>query len=303
MVSRRLQRWALGGLGLLLLYAVVLWKTDADADAFYRGDLPLQMALAKNLIAFEAEDDQQRHQNTGDRFDGEWALVTHQMVALGLAQVYLAHPEQKALIPVITKAALKSFLPEMRDFGTEAWGEDALKSLDQNAGHAYLGYSAMALGMARCVDPDFPPLIAQQHDALMAAYARRLMAAPTGLIETYPDEAYPTDVAAVAAALALHGRATSVDHRTVLNHWAQALRQQQIDPASGYVFQRMGALDGRPHDLPRGSGTGLAAYYAGFVDRELAARLAQGLFAHHTRYGGLGGIAEYPEGAWLGGYR
>ena len=32
------------------------------------------------------------------------------------------------------------------------------------------------------------------------------------------------------------------------------------------------------------------------MDRELAETLAQGLFAHHTRYGGLGGIEEYPEG-------
>src|SRR5262249_25536619 len=143
-----------------------------------------------------------------DRFAGEWALVTHQMTALGLAQLCLAHPEWKErYAPEVTRAALKSFLPEMRDFGTRAWdGGDALASLGGSHGHAYLAYPALALGMARLLDPAFPKDVAARHDALIAAYERRLLASPTGLIETYPNEAFPTDVAAVAAAIAVHGR-------------------------------------------------------------------------------------------------
>ena len=269
-----------------------------DAASWLRDDPRLQQALADELVAFETRDDGIRRVPAADRFAGEWALVTHQMVALGLAQLCLAHPEwRERYVPVLSRAAQKSFLIEMRDFGTRAWhGEDALESLSSSHGHAYLAYSALAIGMARIFDAQFPKSIAQQHDALIAAYERRMLASSTGLIETYPREAYPTDVAAVAAAIAVHGRATGKDHRQVIAHWAARVAKFQIDKASGLVIQRMGASDGKPHDAPRGSGTGLAAYFAGFADRATAQRLTQGLLRNHATWFGFGGIREYASG-------
>jgi len=300
------KRLAVRGLCLLLgLSAARLfapWLCGADAKAWFEGDAALQNGLAQELIAFETKDDAERartpNARAGDRFGGEWALVTHQMTALGLAQLCLAHPELRArYAPLASHAALKSMLPEMRDFGTRAWhGEDALNSLASSHGHAYLAYSALAVSMARLVDPAFPAARAAGHDALIAAFERRLLASRTGLIETYPNEAYPTDVAAVAASIAVHGRATGVDHSRVLKHWVDRVRTHQIDPNSGFVHQRMGAVSGEPHDAPRGSGTGLAAYYAGFVDRGLAEQLAQALFQHEKGFWGFGAIGEYAAG-------
>jgi hypothetical protein len=77
-------------------------------------------------------------------------------------------------------------------------------------------------------------------------------------------------VAAVAAAIAVHGRATHASHAPVLRQWADRVRAVQIDPASGLVIQRMSATTGVPHDAPRASGTGLAAYFAGLADRGVA---------------------------------
>jgi hypothetical protein len=272
------------------------WWCGRDADAWYRGDPDTQRELAAELIAFEAHDSAPPAH--GDRFTGEWALVTHQMTALGLAQLCLAHPEWRPeLAPVVTEAAAKSMRAEMRDFGTRAWhGEDAMASLAGTHGHAYLAYAALALGMARLVDPKFPPELARQHDALIAAYERRLLASPTGLIETYPGEAYPTDVAAVAAAIAVHGRATGVSHAAVLRHWAERVRAVQIDRASGLVIQRMDATTGAPHDAPRASGTGLAAYFAGFADRDVARVLADGVLRQRATSFGFSGIREYAPG-------
>lgn len=257
-----------------------------------------QIARAEGLVAFEARDDLRVAAASGGRFAGEWALVTHQMVALGLAQICLAHPETKPrYAPVITRAATKTFLPEMREFGTKAWrGEDALASLETSHGHAYLAYAALAVSVARALDPTFPAALAARHDALIAAYERRLLASPTGLIDTYPGEAYPTDVAAVAAAIAAHGRATGVDHRAVIARWVERVRAVQLDRESGFVHQRMGALDGRPHDAPRGSGTGLAAYFAGFADRALARDLGAATLRHESTLLGFGGIREYAGG-------
>ena len=281
-------------------YAFPGWWCGREADAWLRGEPTTQQALANEQVAFEAADDELRvgQKPEKDRFAGEWALVTHQMTALGLAQLCLVHPEWKErYVTALTRAAIKSFLPEMRDFGTRAWhGEDAMASLGGSHGHAYLAYPALAVGMARLLDPTFPHDIAAKHDALIAAYERRLLASPTGLIETYPGEAYPTDVAAVAGAIAVHGRVTGMDHRKVLARWAERVRAVQIDRPSGYVIQRMGAEDGAAHDAPRGSGTGLAAYFAGFADRSLAKELGDAVVAHESAFMRFGGIREYAEG-------
>jgi hypothetical protein len=274
----------------------VPWWCGRDADGWYRGDPELQRQLADELVAFEARDDARAPAPPRDRFTGEWALVTHQMIALGLAQLCLAHPEWRAaLAPVATRAAAKSFRVEMRGFGTDAWGgEEAMASLAGDHGHAYLGWPALALGMARLVDPAFPPELAAQHDALIGAVERRLLASPTGLIETYPGEAYPTDVAAVAGAIAVHARVARVSHDAVLRHWAERVRTRQIDPATSLVLQRMDATTGAPHDDPRASGTGLAAYFAGFADRDLARLLATGALRQLRTRLGFGGLREYP---------
>jgi hypothetical protein len=298
-MRRLLIRLLAMGIALVVLRLLPAWWCGRSAEAWLDGDAATQRKLAEELIRFERDDDRIRAQPKANRFAGEWALVTHQMTALGLAQLCLAHPDWRAAYaPIVTRAAVKSFGREMRDFGTRAWGEDALDGavLAGPHGHAYLAYAALALGMARLLDPAFPAAVAAQHDALIAAYERRLFASPTGLIDTYPNEAYPTDVAAVAAAIAVHGRATQADHRRVLLHWAARVRAVQIDAKSGLVHQRMGARDGRPHDAPRGSGTGLCAYFAGFADRALAAQLAEGLFRQEATFLGFGAIREYAPG-------
>ncbi|MFF0492020.1 hypothetical protein ACFYTQ_23580 [Nocardia sp. NPDC004068] len=272
------------------------WWCGRDADRWFEGEPGRVRGLAEEMVAFEDGDDRAR----ADRrqvLDGMWGLLAHQMTALGLAQVCLAHPEwRERYAPIVTRAAAKSLLPEMRSAFTDSWhGEDGAAVPDSPHGHAYLSYPALALGMARLVDPAFPPELAARHDALIESAQRRLLASPTALLETFPGEAYPTDVAAVAAAIAVHGRATGVDHGAALAHWARQVRAVQIDRETGLVVQRMG-IDGRAHDAPRSSGTGLAAYFAGFADRVLAADLAAGVFRQERGVLGFGAIHEYGGG-------
>ncbi|MEI2717693.1 MAG: hypothetical protein V9E98_12020 [Candidatus Nanopelagicales bacterium] len=271
-----------------------------DASRWLRGDPVLQQSLAQELIAFELRDDVARSTTAKNRFAGEWALVTHQMTALGLAQLCLAHPEWKErYVPMLSRAAQKSFLPEMRDASAGVRGMGKMRwrvcrERTDTPTSATLHSLWEWLGVVSI--PNFPKSIADRHDALIAAYERRLLASATGLIETYPGEAYPTDVAAVAAAIAVHGRVTGENHHRVLAHWAERVKRVQIDAASGLVIQRMGARSGKPHDAPRGSGTGLAAYFAGFADRRTAQLLADGLFKHESTFFGFGAIREYASG-------
>ena len=285
-------------ISLLVFRFFTPWTMALSAEAWFAADTKTQQSLADYLVDFESSDDESRAKKSGNRFSGEWALVTHQMVVLGLGQVVLAHPElKKRYLPTISRAAQKCFLPEMRSFGSRAWhGEDAMESLAGDHGHAYMGYAALAVGMARYVGAPLPQKLTESHDRLIRAFIRRLAKAPYGLIETYPHEAYPTDVAACAGAIALHARVTAKDHSAVLAHWKKAVRRYQIHQPSGYVYQRMDARTGKPKDAPRGSGTALGAYFAGFADRGIREQLAKSVMDHVVTFSGFGAVREYAKG-------
>src|SRR5437868_15487884 len=58
----------------------------------------------------------------------------------------------------------------------------------------------------------------------------------------------------------------------------------------------MDALTGAAHDAPRGSGTALAAYFAGFADRALGRELAEGTRRQLATHFGFSAIREYASG-------
>lgn len=123
--SRRYRRWLAIAAGILVAVSVVClvpsWWCGRDADRWYHGDAVRVRGLAEELVAFELDDDHRRATGVGGEIAGMWGLLAHQMTALGLAQVCLVHPEwRKRYAPIVTRAAAKSLLPEMRTEFTAA---------------------------------------------------------------------------------------------------------------------------------------------------------------------------------------
>ncbi len=265
-----------------------------DADALFDGERDAQDALARGVIA--SIDDGSASFSTGSElFDGEWAVATHQMAILGLGQIVLAHPELRGeYLPPMRAAADRLVADETLRFGRTMWGDAPLEGLPGGEGHAYLGYVNLALGMMRLVDPETPH--AALHDRLTDALARRLDRAPHGLFETYPGQSFPPDVAAVAASIGLHQRATGRDHSALLARWSARFRARWID-RSGYLVQRGDPRSGRALDAPRGSGTAVAAYFLSYADPTLSRVLYEGLARHgHATLAGFGAIGEFAPG-------
>ncbi len=94
----------------------------------------------------------------------------------------------------------------------------------------------------------------------------------------------------------MHGRVTGADHSAVLARWARGVREVQTDPASGLVIRRLDACTGAPPAAPRASGTGLAAYFAGFADRAVATALTDAVVRQERTFLGFSGIREYGPG-------
>lgn len=268
-----------------------LWCAQG-ADAMLRGQRAAQAPFARAVGRSVC--DGARVGTGSAHFDGEWALVAYQFAVLGMGQVARAHPaEAPALRVAMRRCTERLMRPETRAFGAARWREDGVASLSGPRGHAYLGYLAMGLGMARATLPDFR--FASEHDALIAALARRIDAAPAGLIETYPGEAYPPDVASVVGAIGLHAAVTGVDRRALLARWSAVFRARYVDPRSGYVVQRA-SLDGAALDAARGSGTAVAAYFLSFADAALARDLAGAITRESLALLGFGGVREFSAG-------
>ena len=274
---------------------------NADAADQERDALAQEFQLQKPLVDKVVEDIgrgiSKDDFNTGDaRFDGEWVLGSYQMAALGLGQFIQAYPEfRDEYLPVIEQCAERLVAAETNAFGTEAWGEEGLSSLGSDNGHAYLGYTNLALSMLRLHDEDNE--FVEINDQLTAALVRRLELSPQGVLETYPDEAYPADIAAAIASIGLYAQATGRDYENFLTESTLQFQQNFVDPQTGLVFQAVEASSGNPVDEPRSSGTALSAYFFSFIDPELSKALFLSVATEQrVQIFGFAGIREYPEG-------
>jgi hypothetical protein len=131
----------------------------------------------------------------------------------------------------------------------------------------------------------------------VAALVRRVLAAPSAHLETYPGETYAMDNTVVQAALALHQRAGRGDHRAAIGRWLDHTRRHLLDPATGLICFALDA-EGRPAQRSRGSGAGWNSFFLPFVDEAFAAEQFAALKAHLVRdlpFGGAG-VREFPAG-------
>jgi Linalool dehydratase/isomerase len=264
--------------------------------ALFIGDLAAQKPIAAIVMQDIQQGIKPEQFKTGNRrFDGEWAIGTYQMAVMGLGQMVLAHPElREAYLPTIEQCVERLLQPEAIAFGTAAYGENGLAALDSANGHAYLGYVNLALSMLRRLEPN--NRFSTVNDRLTEALVRRLKAAPYDLIETYPNEAYPADNAAVLASIALYDRATGKDHASLLSTLMQQFKQRYVDGKTGLVVQSAEARSGQIVDRPRSSGTALSAYFLALVDPALAKSLFQAVSQQQVDISGFVGIREYPAG-------
>jgi hypothetical protein len=288
-----LRRLALVFVVAVTLLAVPRWLAGRGAGAWFDGDLATQDALARTVIANTLEHKGTLFYKSGySRFDGQSAVATYQMTLLGLGQILLEHPEKKeAYLPAMRAAAERLASVDVLRYAEHVYGHHGVTHMGAGEGHAYLGYVNLGLGMLRMFDPQHP--LSAVHDRITEQLAARLDASPHGLIETYPGETWPPDVAAVAGSIGLHAHATGKSWRGMLDRWADRFAACSIH-ASGMLVQRLATGSCRAVDAPRGSGTAVAAYFIAFAHAALAERLYGAL--QRRSFVGFGGVREYPEG-------
>lgn len=247
---------AFRGLLALLLLGLIKVAWVAGATVAPQRDLELR---ASHLVArLEAGD--AGLVPGSDRFAGEWGIVSRSMTALALVRLAKDDPSKHDTYAAAVHAIANSALaPDARAFDTAAWGTDALDELACNSGHAgYLGHLGLILAAERILG-------GHAHDEVEGAVADaieiRLDAG--GLVLTYPGEEYVPDNVVLAAALALHARASEVEQHERLAGWVSDMRANEIDPATGLLVFA-------PNQPPRGSGAAWNSYFLPMIDRDFA---------------------------------
>ncbi len=292
----RLKRILLG-LACLLTSAATVPQVycRSGASAHYEREFETQRKwgrrVAKELIS---RPERLLFQTESLRFNSQSSIAIYQMSILGLGQIIQEHPELRGeFLPAMRSAADRMVDPRTLNYAREEYGTNAIVDL-KFSGHAYLGYVNLALGMMRLVDPDTPH--AELHDRLTDELARNLDASKLGVLETYPGETWPPDVAAVAGSVGFHSIVTGANREAFMHRWEQRFRKCALDE-SGYVIQRLEKASCVPRDAPRGSGTAVSSYFLSFYPSSLSGDLEQTLVKiGHRELLGLGALREYPPG-------
>ncbi|MBZ0119495.1 MAG: hypothetical protein K8H88_21070, partial [Sandaracinaceae bacterium] len=192
-LARVLRLLAMSIAAWLALRGLAYWHAR-DGEALFDGDADLQVSMSRGVDRWvDAPLDRADFPTGNARFDGEWLLVTRMMAAIGYAQLAIEHPElQGEMRPRVARCLDALLDPRSRAFDAEAWGHDALDDLGSDRAHlAFLGYVSLALALAEEIDPETRH--AEVADRIAAHLIRLYARSPTGLLETYPGEVYPTD--------------------------------------------------------------------------------------------------------------
>lgn len=281
-------------LGATCAWALPPRVASHPALAYYHDEPEPQLELARGVARMVQKPVLQDGFHTGvEAFDQEWVFGTYMMAAMGLGQVAQSNPAARAEQLAVMERCLGELLTRrVRRFDTDAWGADALESLETNQGHvAYLGYLNLALGLHRRLEPN--SRFSDVNDAITRALWRRYRASRTKMLATYPNQYFPVDNLAAIGALALHARATGTDRAVELGELVDAVRGRYLDRSTGLLIQRVDHR-GRPLDRGRGSGSALGAYFASWASPELAFALHGAVKRHLARTPlGFGMVREY----------
>ena len=237
----------------------------------------------------------------GPQFQGEWALVTLSMTAMGLANDAFNNSafEQKARVS-IEKIVRLMLLPKIREFDTKLWKEDALSSLSSPKGHiGYLGHLNIALGCYAIMGGKDADLLLLHKD-ISHALSRKLEFNENLLLDTYPGEIYIPDNVVIASSLGMYDLSRGSTYVTLLARWVKYYEEALVDDLGGLVFGAK--FDRTPEGKSRGSGIGWNSHYLPFISNSLATKqyeVAKTHFFHRYAFVNLLAVKEYAKN-WSG---
>lgn len=231
----------------------------------------------------------------GPQFQGEWALYTCSMLSTALTNLCILYPEHKTILTLMIRDAIEVVLsPELREYDTERWGEDALETLDGDVSHiSYLSHLAWMISGYKQSGGD------ERYDELYSRLCetmnRRILASPILNIQTYPREyIYVPDMLVAIVALANYSRQNNGEYCSTVDAWLNEIKTNWIDEESGLIRSYIPDGEVWIGILPAiGSYSALSCYYLTFIDEEFAKEQYELLKKNFYKNGLIKGFKEH----------
>ena len=170
------------------------------------------------------------------------------------------------------------------------WGESYLSR--ENVFYRMLVISAITAQHRLTGETAHLPLLRAQVEGLAA----ELEAAPSGLLEDYPGQCFPSDVVAALAAIKRADPILQTDHSAFLERALRGFTGGNVGEL-GLPPYAASALSGQPHDLSRGCGNAYVGMQSPTVWPEPARQWYARFVAHFWQEDWLAaGFREFPRG-------
>lgn len=148
----------------------------------------------------------------------------------------------------------------------------------------YLGHLNLMLGCHRLLDPASP--YKALHDSLSASLHRRLAAAPSHCLESYPGGVWVPDNTVALASLQLHSDLTGSRYHAFCQRWTAYARQHLTDPQTGLLLSKP-ATRQQDAEEPRGSHLGWSIFFLYRFAPAFAAEQYRGYQQHFSTNFGI----------------
>ncbi|MCA9566697.1 MAG: hypothetical protein KC656_02600 [Myxococcales bacterium] len=226
--------------------------------------------LAGQATAWEDPDTRARTTAELRRMNPEWDFMRRTFLVLAAADRALAHPEEADRWLALADDVIDSTLADEAAFGhrhflldyagAKPWVDPARRSLFVD------GEIALMLGARRLVRDD--PRLAGLHRSRVARVAASFDAAPAGLPESYPDEAWLFCVTNALVGVRMADVLDGTDHQALVDGFLARV-PGLLHPASGLLNSEVTSA-GAALDGPEGSSLWLVVTNLAVLDPTLA---------------------------------
>ncbi len=239
--------------------------------------------------------------NVGVQFQYEWGLVSSSMSAMALTNLAFRFPETRLESVRELEYLVELVLDEeYRGIGELTWGVDPLQNMEHSP--AQIGYSAhlgLIIGAYKyCGGSDmYDSIYTEIHQSII----RTIGESATPYLETYPNEVYTADNAAMYASLKLYDQLMGEDNSELITQWIDYTKAYVTDQSTGIMKSYVTDISS-PRTNSRGSWAGWCSFYLPLIDSVYARDQYEKVQKQFVdKVAGFTLCREYPKGVRASG--
>lgn len=254
--------------------------------------------LASKLIAPPKKVLHEMPSGIGAQFQGEWALYSCSMFAMSLYNISQIYPETRTEnIHYIDSLISIVLSPELREYDSNRWKEDALSTLHsyETSHISYISHLAWMIGEYKAAGGGnkYDKLYAQLCNAMNG----RILHSAALNLQTYPNESiYMPDMLVAIVALKQYAALNKGEYASTVDAWVDKAKKEWLNPKTGLLVSFLNVDGSQITDMPtKGSYSALNCSYLTLIDRKFAQEQYLLLKSSFWKEGTLSGMKEYHD--------